>query len=212
MRSSVTTSPREANSGTPPRVAEDFFGFVGGPARPRRAKVEITCPAVPPSRCASSLAACSTSSSMSKVVLIHLMLLHHRIKVKIILADSALKCEVAELILFVRRLREFQKMKNKTSGNLPLTNVSFLIHFIADESRATAQRRFLPDRRGQRAGAAMAQKSARRRAQEHWRGYFVRAIRVAGRQAARGQFGRRHLGNPLAAAEPHRADAVRRDG
>jgi len=47
---------------------------------------------------------------------------------------SALKCEVAELILLVRRLREFSEMKNKTSGNLLLTNVSFLIHSIADES------------------------------------------------------------------------------
>jgi phage-related protein len=36
----------------------------------------------------------------------------------------------------------------------------------------------------------MAQKFARRGAQEHWCGYFVRAIRMAGRQAARGQFGR----------------------
>jgi hypothetical protein len=39
-------------------------------------------PAVPPSRCANSLAACSTSSSISNVVLTHLMLSHHRIKVK----------------------------------------------------------------------------------------------------------------------------------
>jgi len=33
---------------------------------------------------------------------------------------SALKWEVAEIILFVRRLREFSEMKNKTSGKLPV--------------------------------------------------------------------------------------------
>jgi hypothetical protein len=42
----------------------------------------MTWPAVPPWRCASSLAACKTSSSMSKVVLMHLMLSHHCIRVK----------------------------------------------------------------------------------------------------------------------------------
>ena len=80
--SSVITSPRDGSNGTPPRVQDDFLGFPGGAASPRRAKAEITCPAVPPSRCASSLAAWSTSSSMSKVVLMHLMLSHHRINVK----------------------------------------------------------------------------------------------------------------------------------
>jgi len=87
MRSSVTTSPREASNGTPPRVAEDFFGFPAGAARPRRAKEEMTRPAVEPSRCASSLAACKTSSSISKVVRMHLMLMHHVITVKSVSAS-----------------------------------------------------------------------------------------------------------------------------
>jgi hypothetical protein len=79
--SSVTTSPRDGSTGTPPRTPERCFRPGPGNASPRRASVESTCPAVPPSRWASSLAACSTSFSMSNVVLMHLMLLHHRIKV-----------------------------------------------------------------------------------------------------------------------------------
>src|SRR5665213_459883 len=78
----VNTSPREGSNGTPLRVLKDFFSVAVEHDKPRRAKAEITCPAVPPSRCANSLAACKTSSSMSKVVLKHLMLLHQNIKVK----------------------------------------------------------------------------------------------------------------------------------
>src|SRR5258708_6775982 len=74
-------TPRDGSPGTPPRPLERFLRPVTGNASPRRASVEITWPAVPPSRCASSLAACSTSSSMSNVVLMHLMILHHSIKV-----------------------------------------------------------------------------------------------------------------------------------
>ena len=37
---------------------------------------------------------------------------------------------------------------------------------------------------------------------------LIRPIRVAGGQAARGSFGRGHLGNPLPAAEPHSADII----
>jgi len=80
--SSVTISPREGKTGTPPRIADLFFRPRGGAARPRRAKSERTFPAVRPSRWASSLAALSTSSSISRVVLMHLMLLHHCITVK----------------------------------------------------------------------------------------------------------------------------------
>ncbi len=65
-----------------PRIADLFFRPRGGAARPRRAKSERTFPAVRPSRWASSLAALSTSSSISRVVLMHLMLLHHCITVK----------------------------------------------------------------------------------------------------------------------------------
>src|ERR1035438_3973961 len=78
--SSVTISPREGSTGTPPR--RPGRRFVGGAFKPRRARSEITWPAVTPLRCGSSLAACNTSSSMSNVVLMHLMLSHHCIMVK----------------------------------------------------------------------------------------------------------------------------------
>jgi len=65
--SSVTTSPRDGSTGTPLRMRNR--GFLGAePASPRRAKLEMTRPAVDPERWASSLAACKTSSSISNVV------------------------------------------------------------------------------------------------------------------------------------------------
>jgi hypothetical protein len=81
IRSSVTTSPRDGSTGAPPRVPERFFHLVTGNANPRRACIEIIWPAVLPSRCASCLAACNTSSSMSNVVLMYQRLLPLRIKV-----------------------------------------------------------------------------------------------------------------------------------
>jgi hypothetical protein len=76
------TSPREGSNGTPQRILDRFFRPFNGNARPRLANSEITRPAVLLFRCANSLAACNTSSSISNVVLMHLMLMHHPINVK----------------------------------------------------------------------------------------------------------------------------------
>src|SRR5436190_22807731 len=79
--SSVITSPREGSSGTPPRERGGFWILAAACASPRRASLDITCPAVHRSRRANSLAACKTSSSISNVVLTHLMLMHQSISV-----------------------------------------------------------------------------------------------------------------------------------
>src|SRR5207248_2162713 len=124
------------NTGTPPLEFEEFFGLIGGLARPRRAKAEITCPAVPPSRCANSLAACSTSSSMSRVVLIHLMLLHHCINVnpcptaapfRVGISPPTFK-HVRSLVL----LRRYRRRSGLARGVMPIRNrVRQVVHRFA---------------------------------------------------------------------------------
>jgi hypothetical protein len=64
----------------------------------------MICPAVLPCRCASSLAACKTSSSMSKVVRMNLMLIHHCIKVKTSFYWLIIYCEAISRIAAKRFL------------------------------------------------------------------------------------------------------------
>src|SRR5690349_4647270 len=78
--SKVTISPRDGSSSTPPRTG--VFLDVPDP-KAFLAKSERTCPAVRPSRLANSLAACKTSSSISNVVLTHLMISHQMMAVKL---------------------------------------------------------------------------------------------------------------------------------
>src|SRR6476646_3998653 len=79
MASLVTTRPRRAK-GLKPRKASpvgDFFEEEAlASVNPRRASSDSIRPAVFRSRRASSFAACKTSSSISKVVLTHLMIVH----------------------------------------------------------------------------------------------------------------------------------------
>ena len=76
MMSFVTTPPR-LGKGRNPRVSGVWVDNVdGAAASPFRASSEMICPAVFFSLRARAFAALRTSSAMSKVVLMHLMLMH----------------------------------------------------------------------------------------------------------------------------------------